>query len=72
MKEQEFYCLNIDCRKKRKSPEEDMYLKISKNRRTGQNVPMLRSECPKCGGKLSKFVKHDSVPKLKKKYDVKK
>jgi hypothetical protein len=72
MKEQEFYCLNIDCRRKRKTDPDDMYLKISKNKRTGQKVPMLRSECPVCGTKMSKFVKHASVPKLKEKYDVKK
>lgn len=65
LKRNEFYC--VKCRKRMTCKNEDMCVKIYKNKKTGE-TPALRGVCSKCGTNLTKFVKRDDVGHLIEKY----
>lgn len=67
LRQNQFYC--VKCRARRTAPENSMYVKIYKNKKmAGGKVPALKAECSKCSTPLTKFIKHDSVDKMVKKY----
>ena len=69
MKELEFYC--VSCGKKVMIPKDDVYVKVAKNSKRKGGVPMLKGKHQKCGCKVNKFIKKDSVSSMKKKYGSK-
>jgi hypothetical protein len=61
LKQTEFYC--VSCRKRVKSKPSDICAKTFKN-----GTPALVSHCEKCDTNLTKFIKHNSLKKMEKKY----
>ena len=67
LKERQLFC--VKCKQPKTVPADDLCVKIFKNKRmVGGKVPALRSECPKCGTNLTKFIKHASTASMVKKY----
>jgi hypothetical protein len=66
LKENEFYC--VKCRKRVKSHEDDICVKIYRNKKIKGGVPVLVSSCNKCDTNLNKFIKHDSKKEMIKYY----
>lgn len=67
LKQQQFYC--VKCKAKRTVKAGDICVKVYRNKRMYDGkAPSLRSECPKCGTNLTKFIKHDSTERMQDKY----
>ena len=62
LKQRQFYC--VACDKRVTENAKDICVKKLKN-----GTPALKSKC-KCGCKLTKFIKHNAVRRLKKKVRI--
>lgn len=66
MREKQFYC--VSCRSIKTVKNDDICVKIYKNKRMiGGKVPTLKAQC-NCGTNMTKFIKHDDTKKMQDKY----
>lgn len=66
LKQRDFYC--VSCRKRVSVPADEMGVQTFKNKKVKGGVPALRSECPKCGTNVTKFIKKKDKSKMTQKF----
>lgn len=67
LKQNEFYC--VKCRgRSRVSSDEICFRDIKNKKRRNNKVPMLQSECHKCGTGLNKIVKNSKAGDMRRKF----
>lgn len=66
LKADEFYC--VSCRKRVHSKNDDICVKVYRNRRTNSSVPALKGQCAKCDTNVTKFISHDKIDSMRDKH----